>query len=122
MAKVKNAHGGRRLNSGRKQSLSFWERMEIGSLCEAKWSAMSESAALSAYERQPHIIDVREEQRRLNAIPVKLRSDQEPSPACKRPTELLTVAETINEVSQEIDAVLSSAGASRYSSLPIRRP
>jgi hypothetical protein len=49
--------------------------MEIGGLCEAKWSAMSADAAWSEYESQPYINDIREEQSRLNAIPVKLRSD-----------------------------------------------
>jgi len=96
--------------------------MEIGSLCEAKWSAISEAAAWSAYERQPHIEDIREEQGRLNAIPVKMRSRQNSAPASAKQTDRLSVGETIREASQEIDAVLSSAGASRYSSIPIRRP
>ena len=77
---------------------------------------MSEAAALSAFHAQPHIIDVREEQNRLMKIPVKLRSSQKPL------SDGLTVAQTIEEVSQEIDAALSSAGASRYVSIPIRRP
>jgi hypothetical protein len=121
MAKAKTGYGGRRPNSGRKQSLSFAERMEIGSLCEAKWSAMSEASSLSDYESQPHINDVREEQSRLNIIPVKSRSDQQSLPESKS-TELLTVTETIDEVSQEIDALLEAAVASRFSSNPIRRP
>jgi hypothetical protein len=116
MAKAKNAHGGKRSGAGRKPSLSFWERMRIGGLCEEKWRATSEAAALSAFQAQPHIIDVQEEQNRLMKIPVKLRGSQKPLP------DGLTVAETIEEVSQEIDAILSSAGASRYVSIPIRRP
>src|SRR5271169_3690838 len=107
MGKGKNSHGGRRLNAGRKQSLSFEERMKIGSFCEAKWSAISEAAAWSEYESQPYIVDIREEQRRLSAIPVKLRIDPNSSPAGKS-SEPLTVAERIDEVSQEIDAVLES--------------
>ena len=116
MAKAKNAHGGKRSRAGRKPSLSFWERMHIGGLCEEKWRAMSEAAALSAFQAQPHIIDVQEEQNRLVTIPVKLRSSQRPL------HDGLTVAETIEEVSQEIDATLSSVGSSRYVSIPIRRP
>ena len=121
MAKAKNAHGGQRLNAGRKQSLSFKARMEIGSLCEAKWSAMSAAATWSEYKSQPYINDIREEQGRLNAIPAKLRSDQKSSPDSKS-TELLTVTETIDEVSKEIDAILQSEGASRFSSTKVRRP
>lgn len=116
MVEAKNAHGGKRCGAGRRESLSFWERMHIGGLCEEKWRTMSEAAALSAYQAQPHIIDVQEEQNRLMMIPVHLRSSQTPLP------DGLTVAETIEEVSQEIDATLSSAGASRYVSIPIRRP
>jgi hypothetical protein len=121
MAKAKNEHGGRRANSGRKQSLSFQQRMEIGSLCEAKWSAMSEAAAWLEYESKPYIIDIREEQSRLSAISVKFRSDQKSTPDSES-NELLTVAERIDEVSQEIDATLDSEGASRFSSTPVRRP
>lgn len=95
--------------------------MEIGSFCEAKWSAISEAAAWSEYESQPYIVDIREEQRRLSAIPVKLRIDPNSSPDGKS-SELLTVAERIDEVSHGIDAVLESESASRYSSTPVRRP
>jgi hypothetical protein len=121
MAKAKNAHGGKRFNSGRKQSLSFAARMKIGSLCEAKWLAMSTAAAWSEYENQTYINDIREEQSRLNANWVKLRG-QNSLPDSPKSTELLTVTETIDEVSQEIDAILNSAGASRVSSITVRRP
>ena len=120
MAKAKNAHGGRRDRAGRKQSLSFGARMEIGSLCEEKWCAKSEAAAWSEYESRPYISDIREEQNRLNAIPVKSRSDKNTSPDSKS-TELLSVPERIDEVSQEIDAILKDNGASRFASIPVRR-
>ena len=114
MAKAKKAHGGKRSRAGRKP-LSFWERTHIGGLCEAKWRAMSEAAALSAFQAQPHIVDVQEEQNRLVVIPVKLRGSQKPL------RDGLTVAETIEEVSREIDATLSSAGLTRHVRIPIRR-
>jgi hypothetical protein len=120
MAKAKKSHGGRRLNAGRKQSLSFEARMKIGSLCEAKWSAMSAVAASSEYESQTYINDIREEQSRLNAIRIKLRGGNS-LPDSKKSTELLSVTEKIEEVSQEIDAILKSEGTSRFSSTPVRR-
>jgi hypothetical protein len=121
MAKAKNAHGGRRFRAGRKQSLSFEARMVIGSLCEEKWSAKSEAAARLEHRSGPYISDIREEQNRLNIIPVKSRSDKNSSPKCKS-TELLSVPETIDEVSQEIEAILKDNGALRFSSTPVRRP
>lgn len=116
MAKATSAHGGKRSGAGRKPSLSFWERMDIGCLCETKWRAMSETASLSAFQAQPHIIDVQEEQNRLINIPVKLRGGQERLP------DGLTVAETLEEVSREIDVTLQEAGTSRLVSVPLRRP
>ena len=94
--------------------------MKIGSLCEVKWSEMSEAAAWSAYENQPYVHDIREEQARLNAIPIKLRSDGRASE--RGSADDLSVTETINEVSQEIDIVLKDNEASRFSSIQPRRP
>jgi hypothetical protein len=108
-------HGGKRAGAGRKPALSFFQEIAVGGECERLWLALADRKALAQHDRQIRALGIRDEQGRLNRIPLPLRK----MPQEEKRGDGLTVSETLAEVSQEIDIALA---AGRLVSIPLKRP
>lgn len=97
------------MRRGRKSVLTLHQKCAVGGECERLWRALAEQQSLAKHRQQPHQRDVKNEQAKLQAVPVASRDFRVWRDARKR-------------ASSEIEEILSEAGTARLTTIRAKRP